>query len=206
MLTPQFVESSTLLVEKSSIMFVDQKKFRETYVEKKGEGVWCTYCNKPRHTREKCWKLIGQPPNREWGLKRDLFRKGGHAHMARSTSEDSLEGWVHLNLSEVEKVRSLLSKLEKVSGYSSTKKGYKCYHPPSHKFFVSRDLTFHEQESYFVQTHLQGENVNKEYESLILPNLTLETESDSKNDETDVRYGKNLVYTRRKTIPESTHI
>jgi len=39
-------------------------------------------------------------------------------------------------------------------GYSSTQKDYKCYHPPSHKFFVSRDVTFHEQESYFVQTHL----------------------------------------------------
>lgn len=91
-------------------------------------------------------------------------------------------------------------------GYSSTQKGLQCYHPPSHKFFVSRDVTFHEQESYFVQTHLQGENVNKEDESLILLDLILGTESDSEKDETDERYGNNLVYTRRKTIHESTHI
>ena len=108
-------------------------------------------------------------------------------------------------------------------GYSSTQKGYKCYHSPSHKFFVSRDVTFHEQESYFVQTHLQGENSCKEDESLLFPDLNLgpeveveiegdnvETEVDSKkhvNVEADVRYGKNArIYTRRKTIHESTHI
>ncbi|CAJ2640820.1 unnamed protein product [Trifolium pratense] len=124
-------------------------------------------------------------------------------------------------------------------GYSSTQKGYKCYHPPSNKFFVFRDVNFHEQESYFAQTHLQGERTSKEDESLILPDLNLgpeveaetrsdnvETEIDPKNVETrgdnveteidsekdgnvgvDVRYGKNLVYTRKKnTIPESTQI
>ena len=25
--------------------------------------VWCDYCNKPRHTRETCWKLNGKPVN-----------------------------------------------------------------------------------------------------------------------------------------------
>ncbi|KAF5450350.1 hypothetical protein F2P56_030710 [Juglans regia] len=25
--------------------------------------VWCDYCNKPRHTRETCWKLHGKPAN-----------------------------------------------------------------------------------------------------------------------------------------------
>jgi transposase InsO family protein len=43
-------------------------------------------------------------------------------------------------------------------GYSSTQKGYKCYHPPSKKFYVSADVTFNEQESYFTTPYLQGES------------------------------------------------
>jgi hypothetical protein len=42
-------------------------------------------------------------------------------------------------------------------GYSLTQKGYKCYHPPSKKFYVSADVTFNEQESYFTAPYLQGE-------------------------------------------------
>ena len=25
--------------------------------------VWCDFCNKPRHTRENCWKIHGKPAN-----------------------------------------------------------------------------------------------------------------------------------------------
>jgi len=55
-------------------------------------------------------------------------------------------------------------------GYTTTQKEYKCFHPPSKRFFVSRDVTFNEQESYF-QPHLQGESVREEDESLMLPNI-----------------------------------
>ncbi|KAI5446520.1 hypothetical protein KIW84_014385 [Lathyrus oleraceus] len=108
------------------------------------------------------------------GVKGDLSRKEGHAHMTESTNGDNLKK-VQLNLSEVENVKPLL-----------------------------------------------GGNINKEDESLLLPNLTLgpevevETSSDNvgtkldsekdENFETHVRYGKNLVYKRTKTIPESIHI
>ncbi|KAK5785187.1 hypothetical protein PVK06_039741 [Gossypium arboreum] len=42
-------------------------------------------------------------------------------------------------------------------GYSSLKKGYKCYHPPSKRFFTTMDITFYEQNSYFTQAENQGE-------------------------------------------------
>ncbi|GMI89878.1 hypothetical protein HRI_002657100 [Hibiscus trionum] len=42
-------------------------------------------------------------------------------------------------------------------GYSSTQKGYKCYHPPTRKFYVTADVTFVERESYFTAPYLQGE-------------------------------------------------
>lgn len=47
-------------------------------------------------------------------------------------------------------------------GHSSTQKGYKCFHPPSKKFFVSRDVTFHEEEPYFTQPYLQGGNFKED--------------------------------------------
>jgi len=47
-------------------MAVNKKK-NNFPAEKKKQEVWCTYCKKPRHTKEKCWKLHGKPPNKEWG-------------------------------------------------------------------------------------------------------------------------------------------
>ena len=34
-------------------------------------------------------------------------------------------------------------------GYSSMHKGYRCYHPPSRKFFVSANVIFNESEYYY---------------------------------------------------------
>ena len=34
-------------------------------------------------------------------------------------------------------------------GYSSQKKGYKCYDPINHKYYISRDVTFLENEPYY---------------------------------------------------------
>ena len=56
-------------------------------------------------------------------------------------------------------------------GYAPNKRGYKCYHPPSRKFFVSKDVTFHENVSYFTRPQSQGENINdleSESEFLVL--------------------------------------
>lgn len=57
-------------------------------------------------------------------------------------------------------------------GYSSTQKGYKCFHPTSKKFFVSRDVIFHEEEPYFTQPYLHEENFKEDkLESLDLSGL-----------------------------------
>ena len=42
-------------------------------------------------------------------------------------------------------------------GYSSTQKGYKCYHPPTKWFFDSIDVIFIETKNYFPNPYLQGE-------------------------------------------------
>lgn len=41
-----------------------------------------------------------------------------------------------------------------LSMYSSTQKGYKYHQPPSKRFYVMMDVTFHEHESYFHQPYL----------------------------------------------------
>ncbi|KOM51000.1 hypothetical protein LR48_Vigan08g182700 [Vigna angularis] len=116
-------------------------------------------------------------------------------------------------------------------GYSLTQKGYKCYHPPSKKFFVSRDVTFNEQEGYFHQPYLPGESFREDKESSnsgfpILPDLIFEPKLDQieavpseigqeseincEADQGDVeagKFGKKLVYSRKtKVIPGSSNV
>jgi len=57
-------------------------------------------------------------------------------------------------------------------GYAPNKKGYKCYHPQSRKIYISKDVTFHETESFFLSSQLQGESI-QEAEDLELPPFPL---------------------------------
>ena len=36
-------------------------------------------------------------------------------------------------------------------GYASTQKGYKCWDPIGRRLFVSMDVTFHEEEPYYIR-------------------------------------------------------
>ncbi|KAJ1432878.1 gag-polypeptide of LTR copia-type [Sesbania bispinosa] len=80
MLETPTTESSTMIAEGGIAMVANKKKSRFHNMEKKHGEVWCTYCKKSRHTREKCWKLHGKPPSREWG------RKGGPKKRARAST------------------------------------------------------------------------------------------------------------------------
>ncbi|KAA0053629.1 Beta-galactosidase [Cucumis melo var. makuwa] len=50
-------------------------------------------------------------------------------------------------------------------GYPLHQRGYKCFHSPSRKYFVTMDVTFCENRPYFSVSHLQGENVSEESNS-----------------------------------------
>jgi len=52
------------------------------------------------------------------------------------------------------------------------KKGHKCYHPQIRKVYVSKDVTFHETESFFPSFQLQGESI-QEAKNLELPPFPL---------------------------------
>jgi len=51
-----------------------------------------------------------------------------------------------------------------------------CFHPLLRKLYVSRGITFNEQDSYFKEFHLHGEHVGMEYETLISLNMTFQLE------------------------------
>ncbi|KAA0042083.1 reverse transcriptase [Cucumis melo var. makuwa] len=50
-------------------------------------------------------------------------------------------------------------------GYPLHQCGYKYFHPPSRKYFVTMDVTFCENRPYFPVSHLQGESVSEESNS-----------------------------------------
>ncbi|KAL4030934.1 hypothetical protein IC575_009189 [Cucumis melo] len=50
-------------------------------------------------------------------------------------------------------------------GYLLHQNGYKCFHPPSRKYFFTMDVTFCENRSYFSVSHLEGESVSEESNS-----------------------------------------
>ena len=84
---------------------------RDNQWKENKDNLWCTYCKKPRHTKEKCWKLNGKPPSREWGNRGGQQRPQAHTTKQPKTEENSAIGG--FNNEEMEKLRSLLGYLDK---------------------------------------------------------------------------------------------
>ena len=58
-------------------------------------------------------------------------------------------------------------------GYAPSQRGYKCYDPVSHKFYVPMDVTFFENHPYFTQSSLQGKNENEDQTTPPFPVLPI---------------------------------
>jgi hypothetical protein len=53
-------------------------------------------------------------------------------------------------------------------GYSSQKKGYKCYDPKEKRLYISRDVTFLENEPYYKEK-INEEGIREYLKEIILP-------------------------------------
>ncbi|KAK8574583.1 hypothetical protein V6N12_062273 [Hibiscus sabdariffa] len=103
-------ESSTLVTK----ILVEER-----ISDNKSEGikisVWCTYCKKPNHMKDKCWKLHGRPQTANRGFNDGSGRRQGRAYASKHPiAEDSQEP-VEFNKEEIEKLKNLLGSLEKQS-------------------------------------------------------------------------------------------
>ncbi|GFZ12770.1 hypothetical protein Acr_23g0011550 [Actinidia rufa] len=76
------------------------------------EGVWCTYCKKPRHTKDTCWKLHGKPPNVGGKGGNPGVQPRGQAHMTNAEdvhSEKINQDELETLKEEIEKLKSMLN-------------------------------------------------------------------------------------------------
>ncbi|CAL8989639.1 unnamed protein product [Prunus brigantina] len=78
-------------------------------------------------------------------------------------------------------------------GFSPYSKGYRCYHPPTKRTYVTMDVTFSELSMYFhheSNSPLQGEKENIEEQNwnwtIMLPDITIEREEVICNDKENV--------------------
>ncbi|KAI5327711.1 hypothetical protein L3X38_027107 [Prunus dulcis] len=121
-----------------------------------------------RHTVLSIAYLINSTPSQVLDFKtpRDVF--GDHVYKVFGYVT-----YVHVYSHQRSKLDSYALRCV-IIGYSSTYKGYKCYHPPTQKVHVTLDTTFYEEVPYYVSdsSPIHWEQ-NSELESLGLKDLGL---------------------------------
>ncbi|KAK0577178.1 hypothetical protein LWI29_029047 [Acer saccharum] len=87
------------------------------------DPVVCTYCKKPYHTRDRCWKLHGKPSNlqnlQETNRTGTTRSNQGHAHISSSQPKGEIEissDNVEFNREQIAKLKQMLENLDKPSG------------------------------------------------------------------------------------------
>lgn len=117
MLEPQAAEGSALATKTEQSPTQENGKANLSRVPRRDnkDNLWCTYCKKPRQTRERCWKLHGKPPSREWGNQGGQQRPHGQAHLIEQTNENGKPEQSGINNEEIEKIRGLIGSMKKPS-------------------------------------------------------------------------------------------
>ncbi|KAF5454932.1 hypothetical protein F2P56_024561 [Juglans regia] len=126
MLEPQVLEGSAMVTKTEQQPIQENMKrdpLRNSGRDNK-DALWCTYCKKPRHTKQNCWKLNGKPPSKEWGYQGGSQRNPNQAYftMTQPTNQqhqENSQNLVELNKEEIEKFRGFLGSLEKPTGACS---------------------------------------------------------------------------------------
>ncbi|KAK3031254.1 hypothetical protein RJ639_035554 [Escallonia herrerae] len=135
MLYAQPVEESTMLgkiIDKNPKFNAEKTSASHTVNSEAGrmesqplskDKMWCTYCKKPRHTKEQYWKLHGKPPSSHWNAGPRSEKLRSQVHMTQSR-EDLSHADVNssgreengFNKEDIGRLRSLLDSLEKSKG------------------------------------------------------------------------------------------
>lgn len=105
--------------ESRRTVMLEQQTVEQSALLAKGEKKddrWCTYCNKPRHTREKCWKLNGKPQSKDWNNNKGTSKPQAN-HVSQSVETRIPEG---ISVAELEKFKAFFNSLEKSGGSSSS--------------------------------------------------------------------------------------
>lgn len=128
MIETQIAESSALMSKAAAVKTLGSEK-QSGKDNKKADpsrrfnkdSLWCMYCKKSRHTRERCCKHHGKPltptPNKNWSGRNGQPRGQGQAYVAniqQTGEDDSQEPSDELNKAEIE-MKNLLGTLEKPS-------------------------------------------------------------------------------------------